>query len=86
MLYTHHVLDAAVRTVNALHDEDPIDFGLSLGDTCNDTQYNDLRWYIDVLDGKRIDPDSGVRRGGGEPRAGQPRLLHGLPGRTQALR
>ena len=70
MLYTHHVLDAAVRTVNALHDEDPIDFGLSLGDTCNNTQYNELRWYIDVLDGKRIDPDSGVRRAGDdEPRA-----------------
>ena len=70
MLYTHHVLDAAVRTVNALHDEDPIDFGLSLGDTCNNTQYNELRWYIDVLDGKRIDPDSGVRRAGDDaPRA-----------------
>jgi metallophosphoesterase (TIGR03768 family) len=70
MLYTHHVLDAAVRTVNALHDEDPIDFGISLGDTCNNTQYNELRWYIDVLDGKRVDPDSGVRRAGDDaPRA-----------------
>jgi metallophosphoesterase (TIGR03768 family) len=61
MLYTHHVLDAAVRTVNGLHREDPIDFGISLGDTCNNTQHNELRWYIDVLDGKRIDPDSGVK-------------------------
>jgi metallophosphoesterase (TIGR03768 family) len=61
MLYTHHVLDAAVRTVNALHREEPIDFGISLGDTCNNTQYNELRWYIDVLDGKHIDPDSGVK-------------------------
>ncbi len=70
MLYTHHVLDAAVRAVNALHDEDPIDFGISLGDTCNNTQYNELRWYIDVLDGKRVDPDSGVRRAGDDaPRA-----------------
>ena len=145
MLYTHHVLDAAVRTVNALHDEDPIDFGISLGDTCNNTQYNELRWYIDVLDGKRVDPDSGVRRAGddapraafldayqaagldavdplvpgarqprplldrvparrrlpardlhgrddprprqrlrGPARAGQPRVLHGLPGRPHA--
>ena len=69
MLYTHHVLDAAVRTVNALHGEDPIDFGISLGDTCNNTQYNELRWYIDVLDGKRVDPDSGVRRPGTTRRA-----------------
>jgi metallophosphoesterase (TIGR03768 family) len=61
MMYTHHVLDAAMRTVNAMHAEDPIDFGISLGDTCNNTQYNELRWYIDVLDGRRIDPDSGVK-------------------------
>jgi len=63
MLYTHHVLDAAVRTVNALHEQEPMDFGISLGDTCNNTQYNELRWYIDVLDGKHVDPDSGVKEG-----------------------
>ena len=63
MLYTHHVLDAAMQTVNALHEEEPIDFGISLGDTCNNTQHNELRWYIDVIDGQRIDPDSGVRDG-----------------------
>ena len=61
MLYTTHVLDAAVQTVNALHRTNPFDFGISLGDTCNDTQYNELRWYIDVLDGKNINPDSGVK-------------------------
>jgi metallophosphoesterase (TIGR03768 family) len=67
MLYTTHVLDAAVQTVNALHNKDnkanPIDFGLSLGDTCNTTQYNELRWYIDVLDGKVINPSSGAHAG-----------------------
>ncbi len=65
MLYTTHVLDAAVQTINALHKKNPIDFGISLGDTCNSTQYNELRWYIDVLDGKVITPSSGAHLGGG---------------------
>jgi metallophosphoesterase (TIGR03768 family) len=63
MLYTTHVLDAAVQTVNSLHKQNPIDFGISLGDTCNSTQYNELRWYIDVLDGKVITPSSGAHVG-----------------------
>ncbi len=63
MPYTTHVLDAAVQTINALHKNNPFDFGISLGDTCNNTQYNELRWYIDVLDGKTITPSSGAHRG-----------------------
>jgi metallophosphoesterase (TIGR03768 family) len=63
MLYTTQVLDAAVQTVNALHTQNPIDFGISLGDACNSTQYNELRWYIDVLDGKVITPSSGAHAG-----------------------
>jgi hypothetical protein len=61
MLYTTHVLDAAVQTINAIHSQNPIDFGISLGDTCNNTHYNELRWYIDVLDGKTINPDSAAK-------------------------
>ncbi len=63
MLYTTHVLDAAIQTVNALHQHTSIDFGLSLGDTCNSTQYNELRWYIDVMDGNVITPSSGAHVG-----------------------
>jgi len=59
MLYTTHVLDAAAQTVNALHQETPIDFGISLGDAINSNGFNELRWYIDVLDGQNINPDSG---------------------------
>ena len=63
MLDLTHVLDAAVQTINALHKRDEFDFGISLGDACNDTQYNELRWYIDVLDGKVITPSSGAHIG-----------------------
>jgi metallophosphoesterase (TIGR03768 family) len=62
MLYTTQVLDAAVQTINALHKEKLFDFGISLGDAINSTQHNELRWYIDVLDGKRINPNSGIGR------------------------
>ena len=63
MLYTTHVLDAVVRTVNAINKQNPLDFGISLGDTCNSTQYNELRWYVDVLDGGVIKPSSGDHAG-----------------------
>jgi Divergent InlB B-repeat domain len=64
MLSTTHVLDAAVQTINALHrNRMPFDFGISLGDDANSNQYNELRWFIDVMDGKKITPSSGAHRG-----------------------
>jgi metallophosphoesterase (TIGR03768 family) len=59
MLYTTHTFDAAVQTANALHKENPYDFGIFLGDAINCGQYNELQWYIDVLDGRTVIPDSG---------------------------
>ena len=63
MLYTTHVLDAAIQTINALHKKAPFDFGIALGDACDNTQYNELRWYLDVIDGKPITPSSGAHLG-----------------------
>ncbi|MBA4417469.1 MAG: TIGR03768 family metallophosphoesterase [Syntrophus sp. (in: bacteria)] len=65
MPYTTHVLDAAIQTVNALHKQPgkSFDFGISLGDVANSTQYNELRWYIDVIDGQVITPSSGANLG-----------------------
>lgn len=61
MLYNTQVLDAAVQTVNALNRAKKFDFGISLGDAVNNAQYNETRWYLDVLDGKVINPDSGIK-------------------------
>ncbi len=63
ILSTTHVLDAAVKAVNALQRQTPFDCGIFLGDAINNSQYNELRWYIDVIDGKWITPSSGAHRG-----------------------
>lgn len=63
MLYTTHILDAAIQTVNALHKDKSFDCGLFLGDACNNSQYNEVRWYLDVIDGKVIEPSSGAHAG-----------------------
>lgn len=63
MLYTPQVFDAAIQTANALHRKDPFDFFISLGDVCNTSMYNELRWYLDIIDGKVITPSSGAHAG-----------------------
>jgi metallophosphoesterase (TIGR03768 family) len=63
LMSTPQVLDAAIQTINALHEVTPFDFGLSLGDACNNTQYNELRWFLDTIDGKIITPSSGAHLG-----------------------
>lgn len=63
MAYTPHVFDAAIQTANALHEENPFDFFISLGDVCNSSMYNELRWYLDIIDGEVITPSSGAHLG-----------------------
>jgi metallophosphoesterase (TIGR03768 family) len=63
MLSTTQVLDSAVKTINAVHRLTPFDFGLCLGDVANASQYNELRWFIDVMDGKYVTPSSGGHLG-----------------------
>jgi metallophosphoesterase (TIGR03768 family) len=63
ILRTTQVLDAAVRTANDLNRLMSFDFGMSLGDDCNSAQHNELRWFIDVMDGKYITPSSGTNAG-----------------------
>jgi metallophosphoesterase (TIGR03768 family) len=59
VLATTQRMNAAVKTVNKTHQLLSFDFGIVLGDVCNSGQYNELRWFIDVMDGQWINPDSG---------------------------
>ena len=61
MLFSTHVLNSVIQTVNEINQVDPIDFGISLGDMTNSSIYNEFRWFIDIIDGKNINPDSGKK-------------------------
>ncbi len=61
MPYTTQLLNAAVQTINHLNKQSRFDFGIALGDMANNTQHNELRWFIDIMDGQKIIPDSGEK-------------------------
>src|SRR4051812_13418682 len=63
-MLTAHVAEAMVQGINSLAGGPvtgrPLDFAISTGDNADNTQWNELRWHIDLLDGgKTIRPDSG---------------------------
>src|SRR5207247_4655864 len=37
----------------------PVDFALHTGNATDNAQYNELRWFLDLMDGKDVNPDSG---------------------------
>ena len=58
-----HVAEAMVRELNEIGSGPvtgvPLAFALQTGDNSDNSQYNEIRWNIDVLDGGTITPDSG---------------------------
>ena len=60
---TAQVAEAMVRGVNAVPAGPvagrPIDLALVTGDNTDNAQANELQWYLDLLDGGEVRPDSG---------------------------
>lgn len=58
-----HVADAMVREINAIGTGPvtgkPLALAIQTGDNSDTTQYNEIRWNIDVLDGGTLTVDSG---------------------------
>lgn len=58
--YSTQLLDGMVRTINKIHvARHTIDFVVFTGDTTDNAQANELRWFITAFDGGRIQPRTG---------------------------
>ncbi len=80
-LLTTHVVEAMVQAVNRCEvgpvSGAPIDFAIVTGDLTDNAQENELGAFLSLLDGRRVDPDSGDRsRYEGTASSRDPRYWH----------
>jgi len=57
--WTTQLLDAAIRTGNDLDACYPLDFAVLTGDMIDNIHRDELDWFIGVMEGGVVDPDSG---------------------------
>ncbi|MCP4198834.1 MAG: hypothetical protein GY762_16945 [Proteobacteria bacterium] len=53
------VLDATIRTGNAFAVDHPFDFVLMTGDLIENIHQNEIEWFITIMEGGTVNPDSG---------------------------
>lgn len=58
--YSTHMLDAAMRTLNEFAAVHPHDFVVFTGDVTDNHLYIELRWFLDVVEGNGVNPDTGA--------------------------
>jgi metallophosphoesterase (TIGR03767 family) len=62
-MLTGHVADAMVRRINTIRRGPitgrPLAFAVQTGDNSDNSQFNEIRWNIDILDGGTVRVDSG---------------------------
>ncbi len=62
--YGLQTLDATLQAINRRHaDERPVDFMVFTGDLADGALHNELRWFLDTMDGQFVVPDSGDEDG-----------------------
>ena len=57
---TLQVLQAALATLKEMTRRSPFDFLLNTGDSIDNAQHNEISWFLNLLQGGEIDPDSGT--------------------------